>query len=124
MFGFLKSAPAAPRVTPAEALAQVAAGKALLLDVREPDEVRATGKVAGAHNLPLGGLAQTANPASGQFDKRLAAAKKDGLALFVYCASGARSGRAADILRAHGFAEIHNLGGLGHMQAAGARIQR
>jgi len=123
MFGFLKPS-AAPRTDLAEALGHVAQGKALLLDVREGDELRRSGRAKGAHHLALSDLARTSNPASGHFDKRLAAARKAGHPLYLYCASGARSGRAADILRKNGFSEIHNLGGLNNVLAAGAQLQR
>jgi rhodanese-related sulfurtransferase len=123
MFGFLRSAPA-PRIDPAEAVRAVASGEALIVDVREPAEVQGSGKARGAVNLPLGRLPDLANPASGQHDKRLKAAKAGDLPIYVYCASGARSERAAAILRQHGHAQVIDLGHLGTWQAGGGAVVR
>ena len=109
-------------VNPALAVQAVAEKRALLIDVREPDELRA-GKAKGAVNLPVGRLHRTADPASGHFDRHLAGAKASGLPVYVYCASGARSGRAAGILRQHGF-QVHNLGTLADWARAGGAVQR
>ena len=113
----------APAVDPAEAVNAASANRALVIDVREEAETR-SGKAQGALNLPLSRLHLTADPASGHFDKRLAAARKAGHPLYLYCASGARSGRAAGILKRHGFIEVHNLGNLGAWQRGGGKVVR
>lgn len=114
----------ADRMNPAEALALVQGGGAILIDVREADEVRASGKAKGAINLPLSTLAQRANPMSGHFERKLQPALKEGKPLILYCASGARSDRAAGVLRGLGFATVHNLGGLGDWTRAGGAVAR
>src|SRR5262245_53275592 len=77
----------------------VAAG-ARLLDVRSPQEY-AGGHLPGAVNIPVQ-----------EIDRRLAeVGPRDG-ELILYCRSGHRSGRAAEILRAHGFTKVHNLGAM------------
>jgi len=81
----------------ADARKLVAAG-ARLLDVRTPDEY-ARGHLPGAINIPVQEL-----------DRRLAEAGAPDQELIVYCRSGHRSGRAAEILRQHGFTKVHNLG--------------
>jgi len=121
-FNALTGGGAAP-VNLADAVQEVAAKRALLVDVREPDELR-SGKGQGALNLPLGRLHMTADPASGHFDRTLAAAKAANLPIYLYCASGARSGRAAGILRRHGFTQVHNLGSLSAWARAGGPVQR
>jgi rhodanese-related sulfurtransferase len=71
---------------------------ALLLDVRTPEEF-AGGHVPEAVNIPVD-----------QLPARLAevgARKK----IVVYCRSGARSARAAAVLRAAGH-EVHDIGGM------------
>jgi rhodanese-related sulfurtransferase len=81
----------------AEARRLVAAG-ARLVDVRSPSEF-AGGHLPGAVNIPvleLEGRLAEAGPTDGE--------------LVVYCRSGHRSGRAAEILRQHGFTKVHNLG--------------
>jgi len=80
-----------------EARKLVAAG-ARLVDVRSPDEY-AGGHLPGAVNIPVKEL-----------DRRLAeVGPRDG-ELVLYCRSGHRSSRAAEILRQHGFTKVHNLG--------------
>ncbi|KRV51340.1 sulfurtransferase [Wenjunlia vitaminophila] len=72
-----------------ESFAAAWADGAYVLDVREPDEYRA-GHVPGALLAPLSGLA-TAAPAL-----------PEGRPVYVICASGNRSRRAADQLAAIG----------------------
>ena len=112
------------RLDPVEAVRQVTAGEALLVDVREEDEVRYGGKAKGALNLPLSRLHLTADPNSGHYDKRLAKARKDGQPIYLYCASGARSGRAAMLMQNHGFDKVQNLGNLHAWTSGGGAIQR
>lgn len=113
-----------PRLDPCEVVRQVTAGEALLIDVREPDELRYGGKAKGSLNLPLSRLPQCCDPKSGHFDKRLAQAQKTGTPIYLYCASGARSSRAAGVMRNHGFDSVHNLGNLGAWQSGGGTVQR
>lgn len=125
MFSFFGSLMnSGPRLDPVEVVRQVTAGEALLVDVREEDELRHGGKASGALNLPLSRLHLNADPQSGHFDKRLAQAKKAGMPIYLYCASGARSGRAAEIMHNHGFEAVHNLGNLSAWQAGGGAVQR
>jgi rhodanese-related sulfurtransferase len=124
MLSFLKPLFAGnPRLDPAEAVRLVASGAAILADVREADELR-TGKAKGALHLPLSTLARTSDPKSGHFERKLQAALDGGKPLILYCASGARSGRAADVLRANGFGAVHNLGSLREWVAGGGAVQR
>jgi phage shock protein E len=81
----------------AEARKLVAAG-ARLLDVRSPAEFGG-GHLPGAINLPVQDL-----------DRHLAdVGPRDG-EVVVYCRSGHRSSQATEVLRAHGFTKVHNLG--------------
>jgi phage shock protein E len=75
---------------------------AQVVDVRSPEEYR-DGFYAGAVNIPVSDLA-----------RRMAELKKD-RAVVLYCASGARSGMAARMLKQAGFADVVNAGGLGDM---------
>ena len=75
----------------------VAAG-ARLVDVRSPEEY-ARGHLPGAVNVPVL-----------EIDRRLAEVGPADHELIVYCRSGHRSTRAAEILRQHGFTRVHNLG--------------
>ncbi|MBL8951739.1 MAG: rhodanese-like domain-containing protein [Myxococcaceae bacterium] len=74
---------------------------ALLLDVRTPEEF-AAGHVDGAKNVPVQVLdAELA---------RLPAKKNQ--PIVVYCRSGGRSARAAAMLGAAGFTQVHDLGAM------------
>ena len=75
----------------------VAAG-ARLVDVRSPEEY-ARGHLPGAVNILVQDL-----------DRRLADVGPVDHELIVYCRSGHRSSRAAQLLREHGFTKVHNLG--------------
>jgi len=84
-------------ITPQEAAERVAAGRAQLIDVREPYEWEA-GRIEGARHVPLQQLAEAAmtlDPAR---------------PLVLVCRVGARSAMAADAFRDAGF-EADNLGG-------------
>ena len=73
---------------------------AALLDVRESDEY-AEGHIPGSVNIPLSDIARV--------EARL---PDKGGKYFVYCLSGARSGRAVDYMTAHGYTDVTNIGGL------------
>ena len=80
-----------------EARQLVAAG-ARLLDVRSSDEFSG-GHLPGAVNIPVQEL-----------DRRLAEVGPVERDVVVYCRSGQRSSRAAQLLREHGYTKVHNLG--------------
>jgi phage shock protein E len=76
---------------------------ARLVDVRNPDEFR-DGSYAGALNIPLAAL--LARQAElGPKDKPIV----------LFCASGARSGLGARLLKQAGFTDVVNAGGLENM---------
>jgi rhodanese-related sulfurtransferase len=85
------------RITGADARAKVAEG-ALLLDVRTEAEFHAAA-LAGAKNIPVQSL-----------DSRVSELDL-GRPIVVYCRSGARSSRAASLLRKRGF-DVHDLGSI------------
>ena len=118
MFGFMRQS--SPALPVADAIARVAAGEMILIDVRDHAEIAQTGKARGALHIPLMRLPMMADPRHPDFDKRLAGGKP----IALYCASGARSGMAANILQKLGHADTHNLGGLQHWAAAGGAIER
>ena len=102
---------AAPRVAPSECRERVRAGRAIVIDVREPGEWQ-EGVVEGAVLLPLSDLsgprARWQEFLAGTGDREL----------LLYCASGGRSGIAARLLAAEGRRAV-NAGGLRDWAAAG-----
>ena len=73
-----------------------------VVDVRSAEEYR-DGFYPGAVNIPVNELG-----------RRLGELQKE-KAVVLYCASGARSGAAARLLRQAGFTQVVNAGGLGDM---------
>ena len=119
MFGFLRP-PTANRLTIAEAVTRAAAGEMIVIDVREPAEIRASGKARGALPLPMASLVMKADPRSPE----CVAALKSGKPIAIYCASGGRSGMATRALKKMGHAEVYNIGGFGDWVAAGGAVER
>ena len=76
---------------------------ARIIDVRSPAEFM-DGAYPGAVNIPLN-LIPVKMPELGPKDAPI----------ILYCASGARSGHAARILRQAGFTDVTNAGGLEDM---------
>ena len=76
---------------------------AKIIDVRSPDEY-ADGCYKGAVNIPVNILPNKTNSIG----------SKD-TPIIVYCASGSRSAVAMSILKAAGFKDVTNAGGLGDM---------
>ena len=108
---FKSGGPAARRVTPAEAAQLVADGKAVLVDVREPDEWT-DGVATPATLLALSDLTGSRQAWKAFLDKN-----RD-QELILYCRSGGRSGRAAQLLAAEGY-RTANAGGFSDWARAG-----
>lgn len=83
----------------AEARRQVESG-ARLVDVRSPGEY-ASGHLPGALNLPVD-----------QLSSRLGELEDKSKPVVLYCRSGARSARAAEVLKGAGYKTVHNLGAM------------
>jgi phage shock protein E len=75
---------------------------ALVIDVRSPEEF-ATGAYPKAKNIPLDKIGSS-----------IGKLPKD-KPIVLYCASGARSGQAARMLKAAGFADVVSAGGFADM---------
>jgi rhodanese-related sulfurtransferase len=102
------------RVSPKEASDEVAAGKAVMLDVREPVEWEQ--HIKGAVQVPRGLLEFVADPASPKHNPELDPAGR----VIVYCRSGTRAALAALTLKTLGYEDVANLdGGLNSWKEAG-----
>ncbi len=106
---------AIPEVSVEEVAARRTRGdEVILLDVREKDEVRA-GYIEGAVTIPRGFLEFQAAGQLPQTD----------VDVVVYCASGARSLLAAQVLHAMGYARVASMaGGLTRWKEAGYPVVR
>lgn len=107
MFSFLRPKDTHDVISVEQAGAALESGDAIFIDVREVPEW-ARGHLPGAWHLPLS-----------RIEHDLKSLPKD-KPLVVYCLSGARSSRAASILRHHGIADVKNLrGGIAAWQRHG-----
>ena len=96
-----------PKISPNEAKAMQDTG-ALIIDIREQEEINMSGKVKGAFHIPRGLL---------EFQTTLV--NPNGLkgfspetTIILYCASGGRAALAGKSLKDMGFDKVFNLGGL------------
>lgn len=95
-----KSTGGVPNVSPGEAITLINRSNALVLDVRDDAEF-ATGHIPDAVHIPVADL-----------EARIGELKKyTSKPVLVYCQSGARGGKACDILRKAEFSQLHHLQG-------------
>lgn len=117
LFNFLKAI-SAGKIDTAEAMTRIKAGTLTLIDIRDQSELRNSGMASAALHIPMQSLPEKANPAKKScvsglcFDTPVA----------LYCASGARSGMAAQTLRNMGYKEVHNFGSLADWKRAGGEV--
>ena len=104
MFGIGK------KINAAEIAQEVTEGKALLIDVRRDDEW-SNGHAVGAIHLVLDRIMRGELPTKDTSTK-----------LYLYCASGGRSSRAATYLKGKGFT-VENLGGLSSWRRSGGEVE-
>ena len=89
------------KIDPAAAIRLLDAGKAVAVDVREPDEY-AVGHIPGAKLLPLGEVLS-----------RAAEVLPDKAAPWlIYCRTGRRSADAVQKLASLGYENLYDLGGI------------
>lgn len=105
-------------MTPKEAKELVDAGKAILVDVREEEELRESGTAEGSLWMPMSKMADE-HPDWERFKASLPKEKK----IILFCRSGARSGRLAGILQCEGF-DTENLGGFSAWVSAGLPVKK
>ena len=89
------------KITPAEAIRLLDAGKAQAVDVREPDEF-AVGHIPGAQLLPLGDVLTRAEEVMPDKNAQW----------LIYCRTGRSSADAAQKLEAQGYTGLRDLGGI------------
>ncbi|NOE18911.1 rhodanese-like domain-containing protein [Ruegeria atlantica] len=93
---------------------------ALLLDIRDANELENTGRAAGAHHIPRGMLEFRADDALQSHDPEL---RKD-RPIVLYCASGGRAALAGKLLKDMGYQRVYNLGGLTDWVNGGGEITK
>jgi len=112
VFGFGKSAPAHKEVSAQQLQDMIAAGEALVVDVREVNEFE-EGHIPGAVNMPLSSFQASKLPDAG------------GKTLVLNCLGGKRSGMALDkCATAQASVDTHLAGGFGAWASAGLPVER
>jgi rhodanese-related sulfurtransferase len=107
-------------LSPDQVAAEVAAGDALLVDVRDAPERSANGAIPGAVHASRGMLEFYADPSSPYHKAEFDPGKR----VILHCASGGRSALAAQTLKAMGYANVAHLdGGFKAWQAAGKPVE-
>ena len=110
---------AVPRISPTEARAAIERGNVLIVDVRDPSEVQASGKIKGAINVSRGMLEFRADPESPYYND---AFQKDKTVL-VYCPSGGRSALVGKTLKDFGYGTVFNIGGFKELADGGLETE-
>lgn len=121
MFNFLSGGRSSgPKLTPHEIVEKASKGEMTVIDIRDGSEVNTTGKAEGALTIPMVALKLQADRNGPDYNPKIDPSKP----IALYCASGARSGMAVRMMKALGYEEVHNLGGLGHWHMGGGKIVR
>lgn len=108
-----------PRISAEEAKALHGRPDVVFVDLREPPEVAASGKVPGALAIPRGLLEFRADPESPLHEAAFDRAKT----IITYCASGGRSALAGKTLKEMGYADVRNMGGFKDWADAGGQVE-
>jgi rhodanese-related sulfurtransferase len=99
--------------------AELEAGDILLVDIREPEELRQNGAIPGAIHAPRGMLEFYADPTTAYHRPEFDPNRRT----IIYCASGGRSALATDALQTLGYADVAHLdGGLKAWREAGMPV--
>ena len=105
-----------PRINFDDASALVDDPNTIILDVREEQELRESGKIKGAIHVPRGLLEFVFRPED--YVK-----EPEKMKILVYCAAGARAALAARTLIYIGYKDVFNLGGFKEWVENGGEIE-
>ncbi len=94
-------------LTPDQVEAELAAGDAVLVDLREPQEREATGAIPGAISAPRGMLEFYADPSLPYHKEEFDPQRR----IILHCASGGRSALGAATLQGMGYSNVAHLDG-------------
>ena len=110
---------AVPRIEAAEAKTMLDRGDAVVVDVREPNEVAATGRIPGSLNIPRGLIEFKADREAAAPERALL----EGKAVVLHCGGGSRAALAGKTLQDLGYDRVFNLGGLRDWVEAGLPVE-
>jgi len=99
---------------------ELQSGDAVLVDLREPEELAANGRIPGSVHIPRGMLEFRADPASSYHQEPLDPSKR----VILHCASGGRSALGAMTLKSLGYTDVaHFEGGFTAWKEAGKAVE-
>lgn len=87
--------------------AELSSGNAVLIDVREAEELTADGRIPGSVHVPRGMLEFRADPTSPYHQEPFDRSRR----IILHCASGGRSALGAASLQAMGYSDVAHLDG-------------
>jgi len=108
-----------PRLKPAELPGMLGKDDVLIVDVRDPTEVEASGKVKGAVNVSRGMLEFRADPESPSHNP---AFRKD-KTVVLYSGSGGRAALSGKTLQELGYKSVYNAGAFKELAEAGLETE-
>ena len=109
-----------PRISGADAKAMRGQPGVVFVDLREPAEIAASGKVPGALPIPRGLLEFRADKEAATPDPTLTGAQT----VVLYCASGGRAALAGKTLQEMGYADVKNLARFQDWVEAGGEAEK
>ena len=109
-----------PRISGADAKAMLGQPGVVFVDLREPAEIAASGKVPGALAIPRGLLEFRADREAATPDPKLTDAKT----VVLYCASGGRAALAGKTLQELGYGDVKNLARFQDWVEAGGEAEK
>ena len=109
-----------PRISGAEAKGMLGKPGVVFVDLREPPEIAASGKVPGALAIPRGLLEFRADREAATPDPTLTNAKT----VVLYCASGGRAALAGRTLQELGYTDVKNLARFQDWVEAGGEAEK
>lgn len=93
---------------------------AVVVDLREPEELEAAGRIPGAVHIPRGMLEFRADPSTPYHHEALDPSKR----VILHCAAGGRSALAAVTLKEMGYEDVAHLdGGITAWKDAGKPVE-
>ncbi|WP_085899309.1 rhodanese-like domain-containing protein [Kiloniella majae] len=108
-----------PTISPAGLMEVLGQSNVVVVDVRDAQELKATGMVPGAINISRGMLEFKADPTTPMHQKELTRDKM----IVLYCASGGRSALSGKVLMDMGYENVRNLGAIKDWVDAGGDVE-
>ncbi len=99
---------------------ELSSGEAVLVDVRDAEELTANGRIPGSVHVPRGMLEFRADPSSPYHQEPFDPSRR----IILHCASGGRSALGAATLQEMGFSNVAHLdGGIKAWKEAGKPVE-